>query len=194
MTFVAIAIGGSALIGAGVALYEGGKQGQVANSELAIESDQENRQDTMFGSLMNLINNPGSFFGTSGSSKGTVDTTSLGGAALNQGGQQVARQMAAGGFLGSGNEATALQAYGQTMGFNEYTTQEQILESGSGLNVNPASAGSAASSALSAQGNSLNSLAGILSFLGTSKGGAGAGGGGAATSVTGSGNIGTMWS
>jgi hypothetical protein len=164
MTFVAIAVGGAAVIGAGTSLYIAGKQGQIGNSQLSLEADQAGKQDQAFNQLQTLINNPNSF----------LENNSMFTQMINQGGQQVSRQMAAGGFLNSGNEATALQNYGQSQSFGAFLSQEQLLAGMSGTGFNPSTAGSAASGAFGAQGNSLNGLAGELAFLGKSGSGTGA--------------------
>lgn len=55
---------------------------------------------------------------------------------FDQGTQAVARQMAASGFGGSGNEAIALTQYGQGFAENAYQQQAQLLAQLSGLTQN----------------------------------------------------------
>lgn len=173
MSFVAIAIGGSALIGAGVGLYEGSKQGQVANTQLGLEQDQTAKQDSAFMQLQTLLSNPNSFFQNNG----------VYSAAFDQGTAAVARGSAASGGNNTnakapqGQEAVALQTFGQSFGSQQLLGQEELLAGMSGTGFNPAAAGSSASSAYGAQGSSLNSLAGLLSFFGSSGGGGLLGGG-----------------
>jgi hypothetical protein len=71
--------------------------------------------------------------------------------ALNLGEEGVARQMGAAGFTGSGNEAAALQSYGQTFGLNFYNQQVSNLTALSG--AAPGSPGTA--------GNIMSNLPGI---------------------------------
>jgi len=52
---------------------------------------------------------------------------------MQQGTDAVARQMAASGFLGSGNEATALEQYGQGLASSFYGQQTSLLASLAGL-------------------------------------------------------------
>src|SRR5205807_1104822 len=112
--------------------------------------------------LMNLMANPGSIVNDPGYKF-----------AFGQGEQAVERSAAAKGFLGSGNEAIALQQYG--MGFaNDYLhQQEQFLSGLAGANIapnfGPAMSGYAAGADLSGQG--LAGLAyGATRFGGASQG------------------------
>lgn len=52
MSFVAVAIGGSALIGAGAAVYSSGKQSEAANNALAFEKNQFNTSQANFKPYM----------------------------------------------------------------------------------------------------------------------------------------------
>jgi hypothetical protein len=151
------AIVAASVVSAGVGLYTGIQQGKAANSQLTIEENQEGKQNDAWSQLQTLMNNPSSFFNS------PVYT-----AAANQGGAQVSRQMAAGGFRDSGNEATALQAYGQSFGQQQFLSQEQLLAGMTGTGFNPSTAASGASSAFGAAGNSGQQLAGMLAFLGSS--------------------------
>jgi hypothetical protein len=170
-TFGAIAIGVGLTVGAGAAIYATSSQNSIANKELGIANSQQGKQDIAFNQLQQLISNPGSFFDN------PVFTS-----AANQGGAQVARQNAAAFGPNSGNEATALQAYGQTFGQQQFLEQEQLLAGMSGTGFNPVGGASAASGAVQSSAGSLASLGGLLSFFGSSGAGAGgaAGSGGAA--------------
>jgi aminopeptidase N len=174
MSFAGIAIGVGLTVSAGASIFGASKQSQIANSQLGIEQDQEAKQDQAFQQLQQLISNPGAFF-----------NSPVYKAAANAGGAQVARNEAAGGFLNSGNEAVALQSFGQQFGQSQLFNQEQLLAGMSGTGFNPSAAGSAASGATSASTQNLNSLAGLLSFFGTSGIGAGIGGGSSSTWATG---------
>lgn len=82
-------------------------------------------------------------------------------ATLDQGSTAVARQMAAGGYNGSGNEAVALQQFGQGAAQNYLAQQEQILGgfAGAGISPNPAPG-------LSAFNAGINQASGALGSLG----------------------------
>lgn len=157
MSFAAIAIGVGMVATAGVALYEGNKQNQVANTQIGLEQQQMGKQNVAFNQLQQLLGDPGSFF-----------SSPVYKAAASQGSSAVARENAAQFGPNSGNEAQALQAYGQSFGQQQLLSQEQLLAGMSGTGFNPAGAGQAASGALSAGGNALGSLGGLLAFFGTS--------------------------
>src|SRR6185437_6471388 len=92
-----------------------------------IAGQQWNNQQQYNTQLQQLIQNPDSFL----SSRTFQDT-------LNQGLTVVSRQMASQGYLGSGNEATALEQYGQTFAGQQLSQQEQLLASLTGLGGNAA--------------------------------------------------------
>ena len=50
-TFGAIAVGVGLVVGAGADIYMANKQGQIANSQLGLEQDQQFKQDTAFQQL-----------------------------------------------------------------------------------------------------------------------------------------------
>lgn len=171
-----IIIGAGMVLSAGASIYSANKQGQVANSQLGIEQDQQYKQDHAWNQLQDLMTNPTNFF-TNPAFKMSED----------QGSQAVARQTAASGFGGSGNQAAALQEYGQTFAFSQLQSQEALLAGMSGTGFNPTTAGANASSAFGAQNANMQNLAGMLSFVGNGMGGGGGGGGGGPTYFTGSG-------
>jgi hypothetical protein len=164
MSFAAIAIGVGLTVTAGAAIYSTSTQSGIANQQLALADTQAGKQNTAFNQLQTLISNPSSFFDS------PVYT-----AAANQGGAQVARQEGAAFGANSGNEAQALQAYGQSFGQQQLLSQEQLLAGMSGTGFNPSGALGGASSATASAAGSLASLGGLLGFMGTS--GAAAGGG-----------------
>jgi hypothetical protein len=141
-------------VGIGAGLYESSQQQGIENQALGIASSQNSRQAYSFQQLQSLISNPGSFF-----------SSPVYQAAFGQGTQAVTRQEASGGFLNSGNEATALQAYGQSFGASQLLSQEQLLASMSGTSANPASALGTASGA---GATSFNQLGTLLAALGQS--------------------------
>jgi hypothetical protein len=163
MTFGGIAVGIGLVVGAGASIYATTTQAGIANKGLSLAQDQQYKQDTAFNQLQELMNNPSSFF-----------SSPVYQAAFGQGSQAVARQEAAQFGPNSGNEASALQAYGQSFGQQQLLSQEQLLASMSGTGANPAGALNTASGASSAAAGGLQGLAGLLSFFGTS----GFGGGG----------------
>jgi hypothetical protein len=155
-----------AAVGIGVGGYEASQQHGVEEQALSLAQTQNGRQAWSFEQLQNLMQNPSSFF-----------QSPVYQAAANEGGQQVARQEAAGGFLSSGNEATALQAYGQTFGQQQLLSQEQLLAGMSGTTANPAGALGTASSAGAQSFNQLGTLLAALGQTGALGGGAGGAGG-----------------
>jgi hypothetical protein len=74
---------------------------------------------------------------------------------MQQGSEAVARQMAASGFLGSGNEATALTQYGQGLAQSFYGQQSNLLASLAGLTA-PSSPSQLTGAATGANQNSFN--------------------------------------
>lgn len=153
-------------VGIAAGAYEYAGQHSAEEQALSLANTQNGRQTASFNQLQQLMANPGSFF-----------SSPVYQAAFGQGTQAVERQQASGGFLNSGNEATALQAYGQSFGQQQLLGQEQLLASMSGASFNPASAvgtGSAAGSA------SFNQLGTLLAALGQS-----------GSMMTGTGNLGT---
>ena len=158
MTFglsaIAVAEIGVAVAGAGIAVgaYESSQQAGISSEALGLASNQNARQAYSFNQLQTLMNNPGSFF-----------DSPVYQAAFNQGSQAVARQSAAGGFTGSTNAAEALQTFGQSFGQQQLLSQEELLASMSGANVNPASALNPASGA---GAQSFNPLGTLLAALG----------------------------
>jgi hypothetical protein len=170
MTFAAIAVGVGLVVGAGASIYATSTQSGIANSQLSLEQDQQYKQDTAFNQLESLINNPASFF-----------SSPVFQASEAQGAQAVARTNAAQSGPNSGNEATALQTFGQGFAQQQLLSQENLLAGMSGTGFNPSSAGATASGAASAATGGLNSLAGLLAFFGSS----GIGGGSTSTWGTG---------
>lgn len=161
MSFAAIAIGTGLALTAGAAIYSTSTQAGIANQQLGLADTQAGKQNQAYSQLQQLMNDPSSFFGS------PVYT-----AAANQGGSQVARQNAAAFGPNSGNEAQALQAYGQSFGQQQFLSQEQLLAGMSGTGYNPATALTGGSQAAGASAGSLASLGGLLAFFGTSGGGA----------------------
>jgi hypothetical protein len=135
--------------------------GMNASTQSGLATSQEGMASTVFGEqqgfeqqLNNLIANPSS-------------VTSLPGYQFqfNQGADAVAREMASQGFLGSGNEATALTQYGQGYAQNVYQQQAQLLMQLSGI-TSPTNANTAAQGASQANQASFNQWGNVLSSLG----------------------------
>ncbi len=156
-TFAAGAVGVGLAASGAASLYGAVTNAGVAGDAESIAANQASKQNTAFNQLQTLLNNPQSFFSS------PVYT-----AAANQGGAQVARQNAAAFGPNSGNEATALQAYGQSFGQQQLLSQEQLLAGMSGTQYNPSSSLQVASGAASSSASSLSSLGGLLSFFGNS--------------------------
>lgn len=151
MSFVAIAVGGSALIGAGTMLYEGSQNRALASG---IAGDVEAKQNYYNDQLMQLMANPSTFL-----------DNPLFTSTLKTGTEAVNRSQAAQGFLGSGNQATALMQFGQSFASSQLTQQEQILASLSGAG-NASSPSQAVGAATGAQGQEFNQLGSLLASLG----------------------------
>lgn len=167
MAFADIAIGIGLVAAAGASAYGASVQGGIAGQQMGLAQDQQYKQDQSFQQLQQLISDPGSFF------KSPVYQASF-----DQGTHAVQRAEQASGYLGSGNEAAALQSYGQSFGQQQLFNQEQLLAGMSGTGFNPAGAAGTASGAASSAAGSMNNLAGLLTFFGQSGMGGGGGGGG----------------
>jgi hypothetical protein len=141
-------------VGIGVGAYEASQEHAIQEQALGLAQTQAQKQNTSWDQLQQLMANPASFF-----------QSPVYQSAEQQGGATVARQMAAGGFLGSGNEATALQAYGQTFGQQQLLSQEQLLAGMSGTGFNPTSALNTGSSA---EGQTFGQTGTLLAALGQS--------------------------
>jgi hypothetical protein len=146
MAIAAGVIGAVGVVGGIVNGAKGSKAasqtGQAAAQTSAIAQGQWNDQQQYNKQLQDLINNPDSFL----SSRTFQDS-------LNQGLTGVSRQMAAQGYLGSGNEMTALTQYGDSFASSQLAQQESLLASLTGLNVN---AGSTAAGGAQAAGTAAN--------------------------------------
>lgn len=164
------AVVASTVVSAGVGLYEGSQANKNSSAAQGLEADVQGKQDYYNNQLMQLMANPGTFL-----------DNPLFTSTLATGTQAVNRSQAAQGFLGSGNQATALQQFGQSFASSQLTGQEQILASLSGAG-NASSPSQAGSVAVSAQGQEFNQLGSLLASLGYSKGfssgGTSTGGGG----------------
>jgi hypothetical protein len=163
MSFAFVAVGVGLTAVAVATVVSANDQKDIAGEQNSIALTQQSKQNQAFQQLQQLINNPQSFF-----------DSPVYKAAADQGGAQVARQNAAQFGPNSGNEAQALQAYGQSFGQQQLLGQEELLAGMSGTGFNPSTAASGASSATSAEAGSIASLGGLLAFFGSS--GAGAGG------------------
>jgi len=152
-------------VGLGISGYEASVQNGIAGQAQGLAQAQWNSQLWYDKQLQSLVQNPGSWL--------TNPTFQAG---LNQGLQGVQRTETAQGYGGSGNEAAALEQYGQSQALGSLFQQEQILGSVSGLQVNPATAlgtasGAAATGAQIASGGlnaaTFAALLGTGAFSGT---------------------------
>jgi hypothetical protein len=162
-----VAIGVGLAISAVASGYNTASQAGIANRQLSIADDQRWKEDQSYQQLQQLMTDPSSFF-----------ASPVYQAAAKQGTQAVARSNAAAFGPNSGNEAGALQLYGQSFGQQQLLGQEQLLAGMSGAGYNPSGALSGASGAASSAAGSMASLGGLMAFFGSS--GSGAGGTGAA--------------
>jgi len=142
------------LVSTGVGLYEANQSASIQRAALGIAQGQFNNQQYYNSQLMQLMANPSSFANNPAYSFATA-----------QGEDAVARETAAGGFNNSGNQAAALQAYGQGAAYSGLYGQESLLAGISGLGFNPAAATGVASNA---QGQTFNELGSVLASLGYS--------------------------
>lgn len=154
----AISLGTAALAvgaaGVGAGLYESTEQSGIENKALGMAATTQAEQQQYNNQLMQLMQNPSSFL-----------NSSIFQSSLNQGLSGVSRQMAAQGYNGSGNEATALEQYGQTQASGQLLGQEQLLAGLSGLQSST-STGQSLSVASQAQSQSFSQLGSVLASLG----------------------------
>ena len=150
MTIAAI----GAIAAAGVSAYSAYNSSQVQGQYLGMAQTKSGEQQGYAQQLNTLMTNPSS-------------VTSLPGYTFNynQGADAVAREMAASGFSGSGNEGTALIQYGQNYAQSAYQQQAQLLASLSGLTASssPAQLGAVG---VAAGNQSFNQMGAALSSLG----------------------------
>jgi hypothetical protein len=159
MTFAGIAVGVGLAVTAGAAIYGSTVQAGIAGDAKSIAANQAGKQNQAFQQLQQLISNPGSFF-----------DSPVYKAAADQGSKAVARTNAAQFGPNSGNEATALQTFGQGFGQQQLLGQEQLLAGMSGTGFNPASASNVASGAAQSAAGNMASLGGLMSFFGSGSG------------------------
>jgi hypothetical protein len=158
-------LAGAAIAGVGVQAYNAYNASQIAGSQEGMAQTIFGEQQGFEAQLAQLIANPSS-------------VTSLPGYQfqLAQGTQAVARSGAAGGFLGSGNMATALTQYGQGLASSFYGQQASLLAQLSGITSasSPSQAGSVATSASANTANQTNNMLSQLGILsGLNAGGSG---------------------
>ncbi|CAM5998759.1 unnamed protein product [Sphagnum balticum] len=161
MSFGLIAVGVGTAVSAGVGLYDANKQAGIEGQALSMAQTTQAEQQQYNQQLMQLMQNPSSFL-----------NSSIFQSSLNQGLSGVSRQMAAQGYSGSGNEATALEQYGQTQASGQLLGQEQLLAGLSGLQSST-STGQSLSVASQAQSTSFNQLGSVLASLGYAAGSGG---------------------
>ena len=150
-----------AAVGVGAGIYgevQAGKQTGFADS---LASTQFGEQQGMYQALTQLLENPQSFAQNPAYQF-----------ASQQGGKQIASNMSASGYAGSGNEAIALQQFGQNEAYSGLLSQEQLLASMSGLGASSSSAQNV-SAATGASSNSFSQFLSLLPILGATSGGIG---------------------
>lgn len=152
------------IVGIGVGAYEANQSQNIAKRALGLGASQADKQNQSYMQLQDLMQNPGSFL-----------DNPLFKSSLNTGLQGVTRQTAAAGFKGSGNEATALESYGQSFASSQLLSQEQLLAGMSGTGFNPASSVSVGAGA---NNQSFQQLGTLLYALGQTGGSASGGGSG----------------
>jgi hypothetical protein len=152
-------VAGAAVASAGVGAYDAYSSSKQTSFADSIASTEFSEQQGMYSQLMSLLENPSSF-----ASNPSYQF------ALNQGSKQVAANMASSGYAGSGNEAIALQQFGQQEAYSGLLSQEQLLASLSGLGASSSSAQNV-SAATSSSSNSYSQLLSMLPILGATSGG-----------------------
>ena len=144
----------AAVVGAGAAVYGAVEAGSTASQARGQSSTVFGEQQQYAKQLAALISDPSS-------------VSSLPGYQfqLSQGSEAVARQMAASGYLGSGNEATALTQFGQGLASSFYGQQANLLASLAGLTA-PSSPSQLTGAATGASQNSFSQLMTLLGQAG----------------------------
>lgn len=156
MSAIALAVGlAGVAVSAVIQSNAANKQGQIADSALGLAENTAANQQAYNDQLMQLLQNPSSFL-----------TNPLFTSTLDVGLKGVNRSMAAQGYLGSGNQQTALEQYGQSFASSQLLSQEQLLSSDAGIQSasSPASSLSTASGASSASSNQWGGLLASLGF------------------------------
>jgi hypothetical protein len=154
-------IAGAVIVSTGAGLYESSQSSAIGSKAVGLAEDTQGKQDYYNNQLMQLMANPSSFL-----------SSPLFTSTLDVGTQAVNRSQAAQGFLGSGNQATALQQFGQSFASSQLLGQEQLLGSLSGAG-NASSPSQALTAGTGAFGQSFNQLGSLLASLGYSTTGAG---------------------
>jgi hypothetical protein len=115
----------------------------ISSTQLGMEQTVFGEQQQYAGMLQQLVSNPSSVASLPGYQF-----------QMQQGSEAVARNMASAGFMGSGNEAAALEQYGQGLASSFYGQQTQLLSSLAGLTApsSPSQLGNAATAANTSAG------------------------------------------
>ena len=150
-----------AAVGVGTEIYQGIQANKQAKFADSLASTDFNEQQGMYQALTQLLENPSSF-----ASNPAYKFAS------QQGGKQVATNMSASGYAGSGNEAIALQQFGQQEAYSGLLSQEQLLASMTGLGASSSSAQNV-SAATGANSNAFGQFMALLPILGATSGGIG---------------------
>ena len=147
---------GAAILTTGTAVYEGSQQQEIENQGLDLAKNTAAEQENYNTQLQQLISNPSSFFASAPYQ-----------AAFAQGTAAVQRGQAAIGNPAGPGQAAALQAYGQSFGAAQLSSQEGLLASLSGVTApsSPSSSLNSASSASAASAANLSGGLGALQFL-----------------------------
>jgi hypothetical protein len=149
------------VVGLAAGAYEYSQSSAIQKKALAMGATQQDKQNLAFSQLQTLMQDPSAFL------KDPLFQSSL-----DTGLTGVSRQMASAGYLGSGNQMTALEQYGQSFASSQLLSQEQLLAGMSGTGFNPASA---AGVSAGAQGQSFQQLGTLLYALGQTSGSGGGG-------------------
>jgi hypothetical protein len=161
ITLTGAIVAGAAAVSAGVGIYSAVEAGKQTSFADGLASTQFGEQQQFAGMLMQLLQNPESF-----ASNPAYKFAS------EQGGKQVAANMSASGYAGSGNEALALQQFGQQSAYQGLASQEQMLSGLTGLQASSSNAQNV-QAGTSASQNSFNQFLSMLPILGATAGGVG---------------------
>lgn len=121
MSWVAVAIGGSALVGAGASAYASGKQSKAAQQALAYQQQADQRQQKNFAPYLGLGEQAAGKLGElSSGNMGSFFTSPDYNFRVNEGINALQNSAAAKGGLLSGNAMRGITAFGQNLGASEF--------------------------------------------------------------------------
>jgi hypothetical protein len=157
MSWVAAAIGGSALIGAGASYFAGNKQAEAAQNSLNFQMQTNAQNQANLAPYRGIGDNAtrmiGNLYGPNGPQQGWQDFLNSADYKFrfNEGRSALENSAAAKGNLLSGNFARGVTEYGQGMASNEFKNYYDRLFGQASLGANAASGAANNASAMSGQ-------------------------------------------